>query len=65
MGEPTSYVDGDYGCVGDPFGVRLSNGDANLDFVADCGHLFLDEKGDNHGPLFSPEMIEFLDSLRG
>ena len=63
--QDTSYVDGDYGCFGDPFGVRVARGTAKLEFVVDCGHLVLDGSGTDHADaILSQEMITLLKQLR-
>lgn len=62
LGEKASYVDGDYGCVGQPVSYQLARGRERFAFVDDCGHMQL---GDNdHAAIFSTEMIEFLRRVR-
>ena len=60
-----SYNDGDIGCVGDEVGVRIMRGEGQLEFVYDCGHVYLDEaKHDGAWVLFSAEMVEYFEQLR-
>jgi hypothetical protein len=65
LGEDTSYADGDYGCVTEPFGVRVSHGATSLDFLVNCGHISFDREGSHDGPVLSSEMVTFLEGLRG
>jgi hypothetical protein len=63
LGENAAYIDGDYGCIGNPVDYVLARGDATLVFSEDCGHM---EIGANdHAALFSPEMVSFLRQMRG
>ncbi len=63
LGQHASYVNGDYGCVGNPVTYELSRNGATLAFVEDCGHMRLN--GDDHAALFSPGMVAFLRRVRG
>jgi hypothetical protein len=61
-----SYYDaGDYGCVGNPVGIRIARGMATIDVVEDCGHLYLTAAG-HEGPwvLLSSDMAAFVSELR-
>lgn len=61
----TSYVDGDVGCVGGPVGYTVARGTLSIDFVEDCHHVFLTDRGhEGRWALFSPEMATFLHGLR-
>ena len=62
LGQDASYMTGDIGCFGDPFGLRLARGTAQLDLVIDCGHVAIGD--DDHAAILSMEMIEFLETLR-
>lgn len=66
LGQDTSYVDGDHGCGGVPFGVRVVRGTASLEFTVDCGHLVLAGSSTDHADaILSEEMMAFLEQLRG
>jgi hypothetical protein len=61
-----SYIgDGDVGCVSNaPTGIRIECGDATLDLVEDCTHLYLTDRG-HDGPwvLASEQLADFIHSL--
>jgi hypothetical protein len=61
-----SFVDsGDYGCVGDPIGVRIARGDVVRDIVVDCGHVyFTPSRHDGRFELLAPAVNELIYSLR-
>lgn len=61
----TSYNDGDVGCVGDPVGIGVARGSMAIEFVEDCGHVYLTEQGHaGRWALFSSEMTVFIRGLR-
>ncbi len=65
LARETSYLDGDVGCVGDPIGLRVARGSLAIEFVEDCSHLYLTEKGHSgHWVLFSSEMATVIKELR-
>jgi hypothetical protein len=59
-----SYLNGDIGCFGDPFGIRLERGGATFDFVVNCGHFLFSGRASDHEAVFSEEMFDFLQRLR-
>jgi hypothetical protein len=63
LASDSSYIDADYGCVGEAVGYRLARGTATLDFIVDCGHFSLGND-DGHAAVLSKDMIEFLGRLR-
>ena len=61
----TSYVDGDVGCDGLPVGIAVARGSVAINFVEDCHHVYLTERGhEGRWALFSPQMATFLDALK-
>jgi hypothetical protein len=61
----STYVDGDVGCVGDEFGLRIRRGAAVLDLVVDCSHVYFTEHGhEGRWALFSDVMWTHLTALR-
>lgn len=65
LARATSYTDGDVGCVGDPVGIGVARGGLSIEFVEDCSHLYLDERGHaGRWMLFSSEMAMFIKGLR-
>ena len=61
-----SFVDGgEYGCVGDPIGVRIARGDVERDVVVDCGHMyFTTSRHAGRYELLAPEVNQLIYSLR-
>ena len=62
LGRDSSYVDGDSGCItSEALGVRLVRGSASLDFIYNCGHVYLTPEGHTGTyALFSDEMVSFV-----
>lgn len=62
LGERSSYVDGDSGCVTTPVHYELMCGDLRFEFVENCSHMQIGN--DDHAAIFSSEMAAFLGTIR-
>lgn len=58
-----AFWDSDIGCLGLPWGLRLTRKGASLDLVIDCGHCSVGSY-EHQLPVFSEPMIEFLHKMR-
>lgn len=61
-----AFIDGgDYGCVGDPIGLRFARGSILRDVVVDCGHMYLTpSRHDGRFALLAPDVNQFIYALR-
>jgi hypothetical protein len=61
----TSYNDSPVGCTGDPVGIGLARGSQAIEFVEDCGHIYLTElRHAGRWTMLSSETSRFIRELR-
>lgn len=56
-----AFMDGVYGCTCGGVGVRIEYGDDHVDFVVDCGNVYLAD--DEQAGSLAGDIVEYIDAL--